>query len=89
MVAGGPDWLVVGSLGVCIINLLVPPGASALAGSMQLASPTGWAFSCKAAPTHSHACPLRGSQDAALRPHCFLIAPAVSLHPLPSLIVWT
>ena len=88
--AGGPDWLVVSSLGVCIVNLLVPPGASVLAGSMQLTSPTRWAFSaCKAAQTYSHVCPLSGSQDTALRPHCFLIVPALSLHPLPSLIVWT
>ena len=42
--AGGPDWLVMRSLGVCIINLLVPTGASGLVGSIQLTSPTWWGF---------------------------------------------
>ena len=44
---------------------------------------------CKTAQRYCYVCPLRGSQDSALRLHCFLIVPALSLHPLPSLIVCT
>ena len=69
-----------------------PPG-SPVPGILQARTLEWVAISfsnaCKTAQRYCYVCPLRGSQDSALRLHCFLIVPALSLHPLPSLIVCT
>ena len=73
-----------------IINLLVPTGSRVyvLVGSIPLISPTWCRFRYLQNCSKILLCvSLRGNPDSAPRLHyCFLTAPPLSPHPLPSLI---
>lgn len=63
-------------------------GVPLLVGSRPSTSPPGSGFSiCRKAQRYCSVCPLRRNQYPAPRLHyCFLTAPPLLLHPLPSLI---
>ena len=88
------DWLVVRSLGVSIINLLVPIslGCASLRAAYSNFFHSVWGVgggfsNCKTVQRYCYMYPLRGYQEPSPRLYyCFVTASLLSLHPLLFLI---